>query len=401
MSAAVIEAACLLLFVLLVFKRPKFSFFLSLAVALLVAKNVYNTTETTDVRGNDLVGGRFNQTAALFAPGEKHDVSVSTTVPIPATHGENELLLKVTAAGLNPSNFKMNPAKIPFLRHVWTLPIVGYDVAGVAKSVGKGESCRGLKAGDRIFGFASGINRGSICEYAVVSCDKAAMSPDVLSDKEAAGLPVVALTSLEAWRRGGLTKGMRVLVIGASGGCGIFGVSIAKVLGAHVTGICSTRNVDFVKKFDTDKIVDYTSEEEMAALIAEGKQFDIIYDTVSSFAPEDPNYEPSMAPLLKQGGKYVAINGHPLDWIRGILDKFVFRPLSGRIGLVQRENYDLFLLTPTREMLESLASWFNKRQLKFAPIDSEYTLDVSGVHKAFDRMKSRRAVGKVVFKISE
>ena len=155
----------------------------------------------------------------------------------------------------------------------------------------------------------------------------------------------MALTSQEAWDRTNLKKGDSALVIGASGGCGTFGVTLAKALGATVTGICSTKNVKLVYELGADAVVDYRKTLEMDKLKAGGKQFDVIYDTVTSFAPEDPDYEPDMRPLLKQGGRYVAINGSPLDWILGIWEKILFKKYFGM--KIQREHYDLFLLTPT------------------------------------------------------
>lgn len=105
-------------------------------------------------------------------------------------------------------------------------------------------------------------------------------------------------------------------------------------------------------------------------------------------------------PLLKRStGKYEAINGSPFDWTRGIMDKFVGTPLFGTPGTLQRENYDLFLLTPTRANLATIQSMFDNGALKDAPLDKVFKLTEAGVNAAFTRMKSRRAVGKIVFQI--
>ena len=136
-------------------------------------------------------------------------------------------------------------AKIPFIRHLKTHHVVGYDVVGTVVSVGDHENCAGFYAGDKVYGMAAG---GSIAQYTTMLCSTASHAPKSLDDMKIAGLPVVALTSLEAFRRVEFKKGMRVLVVGASGGCGIFGVTIAKALGAsHVAGICSEKNAKFVK----------------------------------------------------------------------------------------------------------------------------------------------------------
>ena len=127
------------------------------------------------------------------------------------------------------------------------------------------------------------------------------------------------------------------------------------------------------------------------------------YDTVSSFDPLDPDYEPTMAPLLKaKTGRYVAINGSPSDWLRGMVDQFITQPLFG-VG-IQRAQYDLFLLRPTRATLSRLALWLDRGDIPVMPIDSSY--DIRGadgkakLDEAFARMKSRRTVGKIVFDFS-
>ena len=334
--------------------------------------------------------GKKHMAAAIFAPGVgEHGVKVEN-IPVPG-YTTSEILIKVNAAGLNPSNYKMNPAKLPFVRHARKgKHVIGYDVEGTVLAVGADKECHSFAVGNNIYGFGS----GSIAEYAVVGCSRAGLSPKSLTSTQTAGLPVVALTSQEAWDRTLLSKDQSVLVIGASGGCGTFGVTLAKALGAHVTGICSTRNIDLVTNLGADAVVDYKKQSEMNKLIAKGQQFDVIYDTVTSFAPEDPDYEPAMRPLLKPGGKYVAINGSPMDWTRGIWEKILFSKLGIQI---QRKDYDLFLLTPTTEKLNRLAKLIDEGIVPPTIIDTTYSLTEANLNAAFTFIKSRRVVGKICF----
>jgi NADPH:quinone reductase-like Zn-dependent oxidoreductase len=384
------------LVLLFAMKKPTLVGIIALLGAGIIGNLMYGSTSVPIV-GTDIVGGRTTMNAAYFAPGAPHDVEVSRDVPLPARHMYNQLFVEVTAAGLNPSNFKINLKRIPIVRHLATHYVVGYDFVGTVRSVGSAESCAGFKVGDRIYGVAT----GSMAEFAVAMCGMVGHAPRSLSDAQVAGLPVAALTSLEAWERGGLQPGQRVLVIGASGGTGIFGVTIAKVMGAHVTGVCSARNKEFVQGLTPapDRLVDYTSAAEIAALVAEGRQFDIVYDTVTSFAPEDPDYEPQMAPLLKPGGQYIAINGHYADWVRGLLDALVVAPLVGRPGLVQRKDYCLFLLDPSTRIINLLSGYFDQGLLRDAPIDSTFRLERADMHRAFERMKGRRTVGKIIIDV--
>jgi NADPH:quinone reductase-like Zn-dependent oxidoreductase len=346
------------------------------------------------VHSGSAITKRTHMKALVFAPGRfQHDVVIED-VPIPS-HTEGGLLIHVRASALNPSNYKIIPARWPLVRHMrrW---IVGYDAAGVVLSVGGAPECSHFNVGDAVWGAALS---GSIAEFAMLRCNMAAHKPKGLSYNAAAGLGVAGLTSLVAVKdRLRVQKGDKVLVIGASGGCGHFGVEIANLLGAEVTGMASAANLKFVKERGAHHVVDYTSPEAMEALVATGAYFDKIYDTVSSFDPVDPDYVPSALPLLRPGGKYVAINGHVGDWIKGSIDLYLLRPLLGK-SLLQPAGYEFFgLLAPKAESMNILTRWFDDGSLpRVVPIDKHYTLESDhSAWEAFARIKSRRAVGKIV-----
>ena len=407
-ACSLVEAVTLLVLSYLLWRLPRAVSHLSLGLAAWSLRGLV----TPELRAADVVAGQATMAAAVFVTeaGVEHGVTMAeVALPDPSS---GQLLVRVQAAGLNPSNFKINMARIPFVRHL-RVPVVGYDCAGVVLSVGS-DCGDGIAVGDEVYGLAG----GSIAEFATLDCAKAAKRPRSLTASEAAGLPVAALTSLMALERSGLREGHRALVLGASGGCGIFGVTLAKLKGAHVTGVCSTHNRDFVRSLGADTVVDYRSEEEMAALLAGGEQFDVVYDTVTSFAEEDPDYEPFMRPLLHSdssesgedivGARYVAINGAQSDWRNMVLEQFIIRPLLGDDWRVQRPGYDLFLLSPTKAKLESLASYFDAGDLTLPDGFVEASFPLSGVdliadtvqlHAAFEKMKSRRTRGKIVFEL--
>eukprot|EP00438_Fugacium_kawagutii_P024908 Skav236056 [mRNA] locus=scaffold2566:98967:100196:+ [translate_table: standard] len=313
------------------------------------------------------------------------------TVPIPH-HSDFSVLLQVKAVSVNPSNFKhpMIPTAWPFLRHLRDWP-VGYDVSGIVLSVGASSSCD-VKVGDRVWGMSIGVAG----EYAVVPCFLLVPVPGKLTHGEAAGLGVAGLTSMQAYERNSVQKGQQVLVIGASGGCGQFGVGLAGAMGANVTGVCGTQNTEFVKGlYPGVSVVDYKSKTDMNALSSHHHRFDVIYDTVSSSAPEDPNYEPTLRPALKPNGVYVAIGPcpDPLDQIRAFMDVFT-RLFEVR---AQRHGYDQFLLMPSKALMLRLNEFFNSGALTSVTIDSMHDLTQEGtIQEAIKRMKSRRAVGKVI-----
>lgn len=344
------------------------------------------------------ITGRNTMRAAVFAWDGDEVKWEMATVPIPH-HSDLSALIRVKAVAVNPSNFKhpMMPIAWPFLRHLRVWP-VGYDVAGEVMSAGSSRFCD-IKRSDNVWGMSLGV----AAEYAVVPCSMAVPVPAQLSHAEAAGLGVAGLTSLLAYERNPIKAGQSVLVVGASGGCGQFGVALAGAMGAQVTGICSSRNVEFVRQLSPGlgTIVDYKNSSAMESMKSHGPQFDLIYDTVSSNAPEDPDYEPVLGPLLKPQGTYITIGPctNDVDQLRGMMDA-VSRPLGIH---VQRPGYDWFLLSPSKSLMLRLNAFFESGALSKVAIDSVYDLAKSeeAIHQAMQRQKSRRAVGKIILTFGE
>jgi NADPH:quinone reductase-like Zn-dependent oxidoreductase len=151
-------------------------------------------------------------------------------------------------------------------------PAIGGDFAGIVEAVG--EEVTDLQPGDEVFGGRTGAFGEYVCARVAV-----AKKPANLSFEEAAAMPVAALTALQGLRdKGQLQPGQKVLVNGASGGVGTFAVQIAKALGAEVTAVCSTRNVDLVRSVGADHIIDYTRTD----FTRTGLRYDVIFDSVEA-----------------------------------------------------------------------------------------------------------------------
>jgi NADPH:quinone reductase-like Zn-dependent oxidoreductase len=194
--------------------------------------------------------------------------------PLPAEH---EVLLKVRAASVNPLDYHV--LKHPFLRSVMARITKvktlrpGRDVAGQVEAVGK--NVKQFKVGDEVFGACN----GAFAEYACARESAFALKPSKVSFEQAASVPVAALTALQGFRdKAQLQPGQKVLINGAAGGVGTFAVQIAKMLGAEVTGVCSTRNVELVRSIGADIVIDYTRED----FTSNGKQYDVIFDLVAN-----------------------------------------------------------------------------------------------------------------------
>ena len=199
---------------------------------------------------------------------------------------EEEVLVHVHAASVNPGDWAIMSGLPYIARPVYGLrkpknAVRGTDVAGTVEAVGTGVTR--LQPGDEVFGWCSGLG-GAFAEYAAVSEDALAPKPANLTFEQAAAVPMAGFVALQALRdHGGVRAGQKVLINGASGGIGTFAVQIAKALGAEVTGVCSTRNVDLVRSIGADHVIDYTLED----FTRSGQHYDFILDNVANHSLSD------------------------------------------------------------------------------------------------------------------
>src|SRR5512132_4227356 len=192
---------------------------------------------------------------------------------------DDGLLVRVRAASVNRVDW-YDVTGTPWIARPMTglrgpeSRFTGRDFAGTVEAVGN--RVTDLRPGDEVFGGKKG--GGSFAEYIGVPAD-VARKPPGLTFEEAAAVPVAALTALQGLRdHGQLQPGQKVLVNGASGGVGTFAVQIAKAMGAEVTGVCSTRNVDLVKSLGADHVIDYTKED-----FTKGDQrYDVLFDNIQN-----------------------------------------------------------------------------------------------------------------------
>jgi len=192
---------------------------------------------------------------------------------------DDQVLVRVRAASLNPLDGH-------FVRGMWLARLMGgglrkpkdtrlgVDYAGTVEAVGK--NVTQFKPGDEVFGGRT----GSLAQYVCARADRAiALKPANMTFEQAGSVAVAAITALQGLRdKGHVQAGQKVLINGASGGVGTFAVQIAKSLGAEVTGVCSTRNLDLVRSIGADHVIDYTKED-----FTKGNQrYDVIFDNVQN-----------------------------------------------------------------------------------------------------------------------
>ena len=194
--------------------------------------------------------------------------------------GDNEVLIRVRAAGVNPGDWAIMSG-LPYIARPTPFyglgkpknPVRGTDVAGQVETVGAGVTQ--LRPGDEVFGWC----KGSFADFAIAPEKALAPKPANLTFDQAAAAPTSGLVALQALRdHGHVRAGHKVLINGASGGIGTFAVQMGKSFGADVTGVCSTRNLDMVRSIGADHVIDYTKED----FTRTGQRYDFILDNVGN-----------------------------------------------------------------------------------------------------------------------
>src|SRR6059058_5814513 len=196
------------------------------------------------------------------------------------TPNDDQILVKVRAASINPYDWHFVEGT-PYIMRMMGVGLrkpkdiqLGVDFAGTVEAVGK--NVTQFKPGDDVFGGRG----GAFAEYVCARANRAvALKPANLTFEQAASVNIAGITALQALRdKGKIQAGQKVLINGASGGVGTFAVQIAKSLGADVTGVCSTRNVDLVKSLGADHVIDYTTEDFTKSAV----RYDVMLDNVGN-----------------------------------------------------------------------------------------------------------------------
>ena len=213
---------------------------------------------------------------------------VETPVP-----GDQEVLVKVYAVSLNAADYRMMKLGMPPKKKIF-----GSGIAGTVVSVGPGVS--EFSEGDAIIADLADSGFGGLAEYAAVHVKDLALKPEGLSFEAAATLPIAAPTALKALQEeGNLQSGQKVLILGSSGGVGIFALQLAKHLGGEVTAVCSTRNVAQSKELGADRVIDYKKEN----ILKSKERFDLILAINGNYSLL------GCQRLLSPGGTYVMVGG--------------------------------------------------------------------------------------------
>jgi NADPH:quinone reductase-like Zn-dependent oxidoreductase len=300
--------------------------------------------------------------------------------PVPA---DDQLLVKVHVAALNPLDWHYMRGQPYIMRMMSGIGApkdgrVGVDFAGTVEAVGK--NVTRFKPGDEVFGGAD----GAVAEYVVVRETRGvALKPANVSFEQAGSVAIAALTALQGLRdHGAIKPGQKVLINGASGGVGTFSVQIAKHLGAEVTGVCSTRNVQLVQSLGADHVIDYTKQD-----FATGdERYDLVLDNVANRSLSD------LRSVLKPTGRIVIVGGAKGNWIGPFLPPLKAAMLQPFVD----QKMGMFMAKLTQDDMQLLGELMETG--KVIPfVDRSYAL--SEAAKAMEYLEAGRARGKVVVNI--
>jgi NADPH:quinone reductase-like Zn-dependent oxidoreductase len=316
--------------------------------------------------------------AVVYCDYGSPDVLRLATIAKPRPN-DDQVLVKVRAASVNPYDwhFMRGEPYIMRLGNGLRKPSntrIGVDFSGVVEAVGK--NITQFKPGDEVFGGRT----GAFAEYIAMQEKSLIPKPANISFEQAGAVQIAGLTALQGLRDAGkLQPGQKVLINGASGGVGTFAVQIGKTLGAEVTGVCSTRNIEMVRALGADHVIDYTKENFTTA----AKRYDLVLDLVGNHGLL------AVRQALTPDGNYVMIGGPAGRWIAPLdtvvraflLRPFVKQEMGFMMSKVNRE--DLMFL---RELMEAG---------KLTPvIDKTYPL--SQTRDAVAYQEAGRSRGKVV-----
>jgi NADPH:quinone reductase-like Zn-dependent oxidoreductase len=319
--------------------------------------------------------------------GLEANLKLNEITPLP-TPKPNQHLVEILYAALNPVDYK--PAEVPIAgRLIVPNPATpGLDFAGRIVTPATDSS---LKKGQLVFGVTSitPFAGGALSEYACTEREGVVALPEGVAPLDAATIGVAGLTAYQAIIPR-VKKGDKVFINGGSGGCGVFGVQIAKASGCFVATSCSTANVELCKSLGADLVVDYRKQGVVDALVASGHTFDLVVDNVGS----DLELYWRCHEYTSPKAVYMMIAGTPS--LGHIVDIIKVKTWPGFLGGGKRKQ-EGFLAKPNNDDLEQLGSLMKEGKMK-AVIDHKFAYE--DAPKAFEKLKTGRAKGKIVINVA-
>ena len=307
--------------------------------------------------------------------------------------GENDVLVQIHAAGVNPLDSKIRNGEFKQILPYRLPLILGNEAAGVV--VRAGSRVRRFKPGDEVYARPGKARIGTFAEFIAIAEDDVAHKPKLLTMEEAASIPLVGLTAWQALvERANLKKGQKVLIHAGSGGVGTFAIQLAKHLGAIVATTASAANFDLVKRLGADTAIDYRKDDFETIL----KDYDVV---LNSLGPE--TLDKSLR-VLKPGGKLISISGPPdpgfaKDIGASSIMRLAMRLLSYRIRRKARRRqvrYSFLFMRASGDQLREITPLIESGVIR-PVVDRVFPFE--STKEAMAYVETGRAKGKVVVKV--
>lgn len=255
--------------------------------------------------------------------------------PIPK---DDEILVRIHATTVTIGDVFLRKLGLPLtlvfrLFGMGRTEIPGHELAGEIEAVGAGVTR--FKVGDQVFGTSSGLKQGTYAEYICLPEERKrgmlATKPVNMTFEEAAAVPIGGMTALQILRRGNIQPGQKVLVYGASGSVGTYGVQLAKhYYGAEVSGVCSTANLEMVKSIGAGQVIDYTKED----FTQSGKTYDVVFDAVRKISSSDSKGALKKSGVFLSASESTSETSEDLVFLRDLIE-------AGKLKAVIDRRYPL------------------------------------------------------------
>lgn len=305
------------------------------------------------------------------------------------TVGDSDVLIDVRAAGINPLDNMVRNGEFKQLLSYRPPFVLGHDLAGVVTQVGS--AVTGFKVGDEVYSRPRDLRIGTFAESIAVDQADVALKPTTLSFAEAGAVPLVALAAWQALVDVAQVKpGQRVLVHAGAGGLGSTVIQVAKHLGAHVATTASTKDLDRVRRFGADEVVDFTQQDFSEVLSG----YDVVLDSLGG-----ENLDKSLA-VLKPGGLAISVVGPPDPHFAAQLGKPVLKPvltlMSRKVRAKAKKlgvRYSFLFMEASGDQLKQLAGLYDSGVLK-PVLDRTFAFDDTLDAMAY--VEQGKANGKIV-----
>ena len=304
------------------------------------------------------------------------------------SYNDNDILVAVKAASLNPIDYKLAEGKLKDMLSLKLPATIGYDVSGVV--VEKGSKVKNFEIGDEIYSRVPQEQMGTVAEFVAINIDMVALKPENISFEQASALPLTGLTAMQALEKVNIKEGDRILIHAGSGGVGSFAIQFAKYKGAIVYTTTSTKNVDWVKALGADRVIDYKTEDYKEV----ANNLDIVFDTLGD------DYTFDAFEIIKEGGRVTTIVGPPDEETAkqmGMKDYSLPEKLA-KLKKEKSAEYKLTWMQPNAKQLEEVKILVEDDTIK-PIVDLIYSFE-DGID-AYEYLATGKAKGKVIISMAD